>query len=152
MLIALVLLCRKLTKVLIVYLKKVEDHQYHDKIRGALKGLQYVFKFIVRSRTLYLKYVVDNIFLKLPVFSYFHPYSYCVRMDLYVHDLYSPFGLITSYFHAYDSASHSPLHTIHPLWDILLTFLEAVKVCPSRGPRFTAAGPSLPGYFKKDHS
>ncbi|XP_078484653.1 dedicator of cytokinesis protein 1 isoform X1 [Ciona intestinalis] len=43
----------KLTKVLVMYLDKAQQENYREPLMKALKALEYIFKFIVRSRILF---------------------------------------------------------------------------------------------------
>lgn len=49
-------ICRKLTKVLKNYVDNAE--KLTDQLLKALKALEYIFKFIVRSRVLFNQYVL----------------------------------------------------------------------------------------------
>uniref|UniRef100_H2Y985 Dedicator of cytokinesis 2 n=1 Tax=Ciona savignyi TaxID=51511 RepID=H2Y985_CIOSA len=44
---------QKLTKVLVMYLENAESEKYRESLMKALKALEYIFKFIVRSRILF---------------------------------------------------------------------------------------------------
>lgn len=47
---------RKLTRVLNYYVGHAEEPLLTERLYGALKALKYLFRFIVQSRVLYLRY------------------------------------------------------------------------------------------------
>uniref|UniRef100_H2Y983 Dedicator of cytokinesis protein 1 n=1 Tax=Ciona savignyi TaxID=51511 RepID=H2Y983_CIOSA len=47
---------QKLTKVLVMYLENAESEKYRESLMKALKALEYIFKFIVRSRILFQQF------------------------------------------------------------------------------------------------